>query len=501
MSKLVQNRFMKRLTAAILLSGAYLMISGFGNQADPVIANIIDEGKNRSQVMDILKEMTSKHGPRLTSSTNLDRANRWAVEMFKKFGCTNVHLEQWGEFPVGFDRGRNSFGRMLTPERIDFQFTSPSWTPGTDGSIRGVARRVPATSVEINVNKARFKNAWIIYPTSQPPRAPQNPENASPELKNQLEIEAALDAAGIAGRITASRNDLVITSGNWRIDWDNLPKGRRVMVRKSDMDKIVEAVDKGSEPILEFNLDQKFVKGPRPQYNVIAEIRGTEKPDEVVIVSGHFDSWDGPGSTGTCDNGTGSSTAMEAARILCKVGAKPKRTIRFILWTGEEQGLFGSAGYVALHMAEMDKISAVFVDDGGTNYQGGYAGIESQRSILEAAFAPVVAAFPDMPQTFTASARMPRGGGSDHASFNAVGVPGFFTKETGRSDYNFVHHTQHDSFDKAIPEYLVQSATNHAVVAYTIANLPTLLPRDEKPANMPDYSRIPGLDKLLKKSN
>lgn len=498
---------MKRF-AILSMGAAFYAIAGAQGELDTV-SRIIDEGKNRSQVMSILTELSTKHGPRLTSSTRLDRANRWAMDQFKKYGCVNVHLEQWGEFPVGFDRGTKSFGRMTAPESMDFEFTSPSWTEGTNGPRKALAIKKPATLAELNANLAAFRGKWVVYATGQPARVgggggrpPQGGAAGAPppspeQVSDAEAMEKALDAAGIAGRVWGSRNELVITSGNWRIDWNDLPKGARAMVRKSDLDKIVAQLDGGKAVQLEFNLDQKFVRGPRPQYNVVAEIVGTEKPDEVVIVSGHFDTWDGPGSLGVCDNGTGSSVAIEAARILNKVKAKPKRTIRFILWTGEEQGLFGSAGYVALHMNEMDKISAVLVDDGGTNYQGGYVGIESQKAIMEAAFGPSVAAFPEMPQTFRVAERMPRGGGSDHASFNAVGVPGFFTNETGRADYNFVHHTQHDHMKYAIPEYLVQSATNHAVVAYNLACAPGLLPRGEKPATMPDSSRIPGLAKLL----
>ncbi len=469
------------------------------SQGNPeTIAKIIDEGKNRSQVMKSLTELTSKFGPRLTSSSNLENASKWMMDQFKKAGCVNVHLEQWGEFPVGFDRGKNSFGRMTSPERIDFEFTSPSWTEGTKGALKGKAIKAPTTVEEFNASKEKLKNAWLVYATGNPPQPPRNSNSEiSAELKARLDLEKQMDDAGIAGRVTASRNELVITSGNWRIEPNNLPKSRRVTVRKSDMDKIVANMDAGKPVELEFRLDQKFIPKARPQYNIVAEIKGTEKPDEVVIVSGHFDSWDGPGSTGTCDNATGSCTALEAARILNKVGAKPKRTIRFVLWTGEEQGLYGSRGYVALHMNEMDKISAVLVDDGGTNYHGGFVGIEAQKPIFEAAYAPVVAAFPTLPMEFRVSPQMPRGGGSDHASFNAVGVPGFFTIETGRSDYNFVHHTQHDHIKYAIPEYLVQSSVNHAVVSYNLACLDSLLPRGPKPTTMPDYSSVPGLDKLL----
>ena len=124
-------------------------------------------------------------------------------------------------------------------------------------------------------------------------------------------------------------------------------------------------------------------------------------------------------------------------------------------------------------------VDQVLVDDGGTNYQGGYVGLESQRPFFEAAFAPVVAAFPDMPQKYTGGDRQQRPVGSDQDSFNQVGVPGFFTVETGRSNYGFVHHTQNDRFDQAIPEYLVQSSTNHAAVSFYLASLPGLLPRQQ----------------------
>jgi hypothetical protein len=292
----------------------------------------------------------------------------------------------------------------------------------------------------------------------------------------------ALEKAGALGLITGSRGELVVTSGTYTgKTFDNHPGLPNILVRKSDYDRLTRNIDFGRNPVVEIGADNRWYKGPRPVYDVVGEIRGTEKPDEVVIVSGHLDSWNGPGSQGALDNGVGTCTAMEAARILSRVHAKPKRTIRFILWTGEEQGLFGSTWYVQAHAAELPKISAVLVDDGGTNYQGGYQGIASQKALMEAAFAPTVKAFPQFPEKFVTVSRMPRGGGSDHVPFNAKGVPGFFTIETGRSDYGFVHHTQHDRLEFAIPEYLVQSGTNHAVVAYNLACAPGIVPRDALP--------------------
>lgn len=478
-------------------------------QTDPAtVSKIIDEGKNHSHAMEILTGLTNI-GSRLTSSTRLDKAERWAMGQFKKFGCQNVHLEAWGSFPVGFDRGTHGFARMNSPEHIDFEYTSPSWSEGTNGPLKGLAIKAPKTMDEFNSMKDRLKGAWIVYDAppafgrrGRPGGAPPPPP--TPEQQAAEDLNKAIGDAGIAGKVYPSRNDLCVTSGNFRDKtFEQHPMDRTVTVRKSDMDKVQADLAAGKPVELEFNLDQKFRKGPITNYNVIAEIPGTEHPDEVVIVSGHLDSWDGPGSQGALDNGTGSTTTLEAARILCTAKAKPKRTIRFILWTGEEEGLMGSRGYVIEHMSEMDKISAILVDDGGTDYQGGYDGAASMQQMMTEAYAPVVAAFPDMPETYSTRERSETRIGSDQDSFNAIGVPGFFTKESfnqqyGQSDYTFIHHTQHDQIKYAIPAYLVQSGTNHAAVSYYLACATTLLPRFPKPDFTPSVDAVPGLAEILK---
>lgn len=444
------------------------------SQGDPETnKRIVNIGVNNNQTMAILKDVTHNIGSRLTSSTNLDKAVAWSMSKFKSFGCTNVHTEQWGEWAVGFQRGAKQSAKMISPWKSDMVFTSPSWSPGTNGPLRGPAVLAPTTMEEFEQVKGKLKGAWVVSTGSGGGRG-----------ATASDLDTAINNAGIAGRVYGSRNELVITSGNYRIEWDKLPTLRRVTVRKSDFDSIMLAINTNRPCELEFEMQQSFIKGPRKLANVVAEIKGTEKPDEVVIVSGHLDSWDGPGSQGALDNGTGISVAIECARILCKAGAKPKRTIRFILWTGEEQGLFGSTAYVQQHKDELSKISAVFVDDGGTNYQGGVSCTAEMEPVLRAARAPLEGYFKDMPFEYKIVNRIPRGGGSDHAPFNAQGVPGFFWFETGRSDYNFVHHTQHDSYDKAIPEYLVQSSTNSAVMSYNLACAATLLPR-EKPVEVP----------------
>src|SRR5712692_868459 len=224
---------------------------------------------------------------------------------------------------------------------------------------------------------------------------------------------------------------------------------------------------------VELEMTNSFSDKPVEAYNTVAELRGSEKPDEVVILGAHLDSWDlGEGST---DNGTGSMVVLEAARALTKLGLKPKRTIRFVLFSGEEEGLVGSAKYAEAHKDELEKISGVLVHDAGTgrvlalglhdNYQ--------DREIVDQVLAPLKELKllePTMRRTF----------GTDHASFNEVGVPGFYVIQD-TAEYSQTHHSQSDTFDKVWKDDLNQGAQVLAAWAYNTAQLPAMLPRRPLP--------------------
>lgn len=465
---------MKRLA---LVAFAVAASNAFAGSLEAEIGRIIDIGKNRSQAYSILKTMTGKFGPRLTGSPASLQASEWAVEQFKRFGCTNVHLEQWGEMPVGFQRGKRQSAKMVVPTEKDMVFTTPSWSMGTNGPLRGRVVREPRTMEEFETVKDQLKGAWVLMNG----RAGMRANTIQPESE-QAKIAASIDAAGIHGKVFGTNDERVHTFGRFTdLDWNNLPKERRVIIRKSDYMSAFALLTIGQKVEFEFDIENKWYKGPIKLYNVIADIKGTEKPDEMIIICGHLDSWDGPGSVGANDNGTGTSVAIEAARILTAAKVKPKRTIRFILWTGEEQGLLGSRAYVEKYKADMKKVSAVLNDDGGTNYQGGYRCLPAHKPILDAAIAPVQAAFPDLPMSNDEVASFPAGGSSDHAPFVWAGVPGFFTKESGRADYGFVWHTQNDRPEHSIAEYMAQSATNHAAVSYYLAQHPELLAHFDPP--------------------
>ncbi len=377
-----------------------------------------------------------------------------------------------GTLAFGEGSARDLENVAIDGETLTFEYESPRGRSRyelkpADGSLVGTSTRVddPESSFEITLDR--------------PAPEPEGPSM----LERVMEYNPA-------GYISSSKDERVWTSsvGGWReLSADAVAKDLEIIVSESDYDYINSKVVDGADLELEFDMQNTLTEGPIPVYNTVAEIRGTEWPDEVVIVSAHLDSWNGPGSQGATDNGTGSSVTLEAARILATVGAEPKRTIRFILWTGEEQGLLGSRSYVErLSDEEKGKIVCCLVDDGGTNYQGGIHGIAAQRDYLAAATAPINGRIWDsidgkyLNVNVQVGESMPQGGGSDHASFNAIGIPGYFWDEVGRAEYGYGWHTQHDKLELAIPNYLRQSATNTAIVAYNLACAPDMLPREVK---------------------
>jgi len=496
---------MNRIVGCSLLASSIVSSTALA-QGDPaVVAKIIDEGKNHSQVWKHLEHLAHEIGPRLTGSSGLIEANAWTRDQFAAFGLSNAHLFKWGEVPVAFDRGISKC-RMIKPVEQDFEFTTRSWSAGTNGPVSGPVVKQPTSLEELEAMKDKLKGAWVVG-KSRPRNNRRGvvAEGAAPDVEDQ--ITKAMYEAGILGRLMSARGDLVVTGGerNWReMDFKKLPTEVNITIRRADYDALNSRIADGEEVTVEADLQHHFVEGPFPLYNTVAEIKGTQWPEQVIIVSGHLDSWDGPGSQGAQDNGTGSAVTLETARILMAAGVKPKRTIRFCLWTGEEQGLLGSAAYLkSLTDQEKANISAVFVDDGGTNYQGGLVMVKEMEPMLRAATAAVTAAFPDMPVEMRVEERMPRGGGSDHSTFNRAGIPGFFWDESGSGgregkDYNFVHHTQHDTTRYAVPEYLVQSATCSAVTVYNLAMADTILPRyvappePEIPADDPNFTPTEG---------
>jgi len=436
----------------------------------PEIQAIIEAGRNNSQVQDHLDVICNRIGPRLTSSEGLTAGCLWAKEKFESMGLSNVQMEQWGEFPVGFERGFSA-GQMTAPKEMDLKFGTNSWTAGTQGRSRGPAVMAPSSLEELDSMKDQLAGAWVLSGPS-----PRRRGMTAEQRQELLDLRKGILDCKPLGLVRSTSGELILTGGNYQITWEELPTVPEINLVKSQFTEIAQLIADGQEVMVMFDIRNFFRKGPIGLYNVYADIPGTEFPDEYVVVGGHIDSWDG--ATGATDNAAGSATTIEAARILMAAGIKPKRTIRFMLWSGEEQGLLGSRAYVKAHPEVVDKVSAVFVHDGGTNYVAGIGVPNDMRDDIEQVFAPAVRLDERAPFEISEITTISAGGASDHSSFISGGAPGFFWKQRGRAVYRDTHHTQYDTFETIVPEYQQHSAIVIAIGAYGVANLDRMLPRE-----------------------
>jgi Zn-dependent M28 family amino/carboxypeptidase len=279
-----------------------------------------------------------------------------------------------------------------------------------------------------------------------------------------------LKAAGALGTLVdgAKEHGLMTMSGSP----NRVAPLPNLVIAHEDYAMLERQLVAGANPRLEGRVENTIGRVPVQQCNTVAELRGSDRPGQVVILGAHLDSWDlGQGVT---DNGTGSMVVLEAARVLAQSGLKPKRTIRFILFSGEEQGLLGSRAYAAAHAAQADSIQAVLVLDNGTGAIRGQAlqGRDELEGLWHQLLAPVASLGADTVRSASKS-------GTDHLSFLPYGVPGFNFDQLPRG-YNHTHHSQTDTYDKAIPGDLKQASAVMAVTAWELANLPELLPRGPK---------------------
>jgi carboxypeptidase Q len=449
--------------------------------SDSVVDAIYTIDDTDLQVMSVLDELSNGIGARLTSSKNLTEACHWAQDKFASFGLSNSRLEEWGSFPVGFDR-RLSVGAMTSPHKLELSFNTNAWTPGTVGKVTGPAIVAPQTEEELASLAGKLNNAWILSSTNK--YAPRFSNLEGDSFRDRF--GAMCLAEGYAGVIKpCSKSGLLLTRGRYKIDPNDLPNEVNITLLREQFADIFQLAKEGADVQLEFDIEQTFTAGPIPLYNVLAEIPGTDLANEIVIVGGHIDSWDG--ARGAQDNGTGTSTTLEAARILKKtideLGLQPRRTIRFMLWSGEEQGLLGSRAYIEQHPAENEVISAVLVHDGGTNTCSGIQATPELSPLFEEVFGPVIEHTAnnedeDLRFRLVPVKRLPRGVGSDHDSYLKVGVPGFFWEQNGNASYTYIHHTQHDTIDEVVPEYQLASVRVIASGAWRIANMNQALPRE-----------------------
>jgi hypothetical protein len=439
--------------------------------------SIRTEGIDNSQAMRLLDDLTSKVGHRLTGSDNFTKACDWALAEFSAMGLQNVHKEKWGEWRLIWNRGTWK-GRIVAPITLELYVAAEAWTASTNGMKKGRVVRAPKDSDGFEALAKTFAGAWVYAPAAL----------VTSRSAERRALREQIMAAGAHGFLYMTKGDAkfptrvrVFGDHNQAMGkLEDVPTTPQVAVQSDHAQQLEALLDEGKEVVVEIQVDSEFKPGPIELNNVVAEIPGTEKPDEVVIVCGHLDSWHQ--AQGCTDNGTGTTSTMEAARILAKVGVKPTRTIRFILWGGEEEGLLGSVAYVKQHRAEMDKISCAFNHDTGTNWAQSMSVSASMLAPMQRVFAPVMQLKSPEPDFTGPVFNLKKvevisgGGGSDHASFIAARVPGLEWGLRGRSDYfQYTWHSQWDRFDVAIPEYQRHTSTVIALAALGVANLPELL--------------------------
>ena len=416
-----------------------------------------------------LQELVDTIGPRLTGSERLRQAQRWAAAKLTQAGAANVHEEPW-EFGLAWTRGEER-ARLLTHNQMPLMIAQQAFTPGFDRPVQGEVMEPADFRLEtLQGLKGQLKGK-ILLRSMGPRPAPGAPRPVGmPNAQTQEALNRFLKDEGVLAVLTMSNKQygLLTTNGRTFKDPSKAPVPGATLTQEGF--KQLQRLLARKEPVrLELVLGGKLSKTPVNAYNVIGEIRGSDKPEEVVILGAHLDSWDL--STGANDNGTGSCASIEALRAILASGAKPKRTIRVVLFSGEEQGLLGSKAYADAHKAELDQVQAVLVDDMGTGRIRGWA--LQGREDLKAAMAGVIAPMNDFGLRELSLLRM---GSTDHASFLPFGVPAFSAQQDAEDYHSHTHHSHVDSFERVQPEALLQGTQALAVTAWELANLDQRLP-------------------------
>jgi carboxypeptidase Q len=477
------------------------------------IYRIKEEGLQRSKVMEIVSYLTDVYGPRLTGSPDTAEAAGWTENTMKSWGLSNVHLEKW-PFGRGW-RNERFAATALTPRAYPLIAYPKAWTPGTNGPVTGDAvialinedkdfetfrgqlrgkfvLSVPMRDVPAHFEPAgrRFTEAELADLSKQPPAAGRGGRgnNQAVQEFNRRKTQFWIDQ-GVAAVLDFSRGDdgtVFVQSGGSR-DPKDPPAPPQVTLAIEHYGRIMRTLEQKVPVTLQMDISNNFYDVDQSSFNIVGEIPGTDKADEVVMLGAHFDSWHT--GTGATDNAAGSAVMLEAMRILKATGVRLRRTVRIGLWTGEEQGLLGSKEYVKAHFGdpatmqlkpEHAKLSGYFnVDNGTGTIRGVYLqGNEAVAPIFQAWMEP----FRNMGMTTLAIRNT---GGTDHQSYDAVGLPGFqFIQD--EVEYNArTHHSNMDTYERIQANDMMRNAVIVATFAMNAANRDEKLPRKPLPKPPP----------------
>ncbi|HYM75223.1 MAG TPA: M20/M25/M40 family metallo-hydrolase [Candidatus Dormibacteraeota bacterium] len=521
---------------------------------------IREEGLGHSHIMEFASGLMDGIGPRLTGSPNLKKANEWTRDQFTAMGCTNAHLEDWGEFGMGW-RQLNTWVRMSSPDTAVFIAQALPWSPSSKGAVSGQAIWIDAKDEkDLETYKGKLAGKIIFFGAM---RDVKPVEKALWERRDDADLKKTVEypvhvgeredffasfikrvefrekagkffsdehAAGIVVPSRDGRNN----GGSGGTIFDDSSGGSGWFTYKREhaeaLPIVVMAIEsygrvyrllKANVPVtVEMDVATEFTGDHEHGFDTIAEIPGTDPKlkDEVVMVGGHLDSW--ASATGATDNGAGTVVAMEVMRILNALKVQPRRTIRVGLWTGEEQGEFGSYGYVKQHFGyvplaetpeqlklpdflrkpsgpvvikpEQAKISGYFNVDNGT---GKIRGIYLQENAaIASVFQQWIAPLGDLG---VSTISMRNTGGTDHEAFDSVGIPGFQFIQDMLDYISRTHHSNQDTYERLQPEDLAQAATVEAIFVYNTAMRDQMLPRKPVPHPETDEQRKAPLKNVM----
>jgi carboxypeptidase Q len=499
------------------------------------ISRIRYEGFHNSKVMEYASGLMDSIGERLTGSPNMKRANEWTRDQLTAAGLSNAHLEPWGPFGRGWANQYVNV-RMTAPDVVPLLVYAKAWTPGTNGVISGKCVRVTIEKKE-DFDKYKGKLAGMIaifgpdaevkpiteapykrytddelaktgdyeIPSERPPfrmAEVARRRQFTKELNQFLADEKVLAVIDHSRGSSGGGTVFVQAGGSFKPgETTTVPQ---LTMASEHWTRIARLLQQKKDVTLELNVTNTFYDDDLMQYDTIAEIPGTDKKDEVVMLGGHLDSWHA--GTGATDNGAGTIVMMEAIRILKALDVKPRRTIRIGLWSGEEEGLLGSQGYVEQHFGsrppsddpnmkgmptllrrdagpvtvkpEQAKVSAYFnVDNGTGKIRGVYL---QENEAVAPIFEQWMKPFKDLGMT---TLSMRNTGGTDHLSFDAVGIPGFQFIQDPIEYETRTHHSNMDVYDRLQPDDLKQISVIVASFVYDAAMRDQMLPR--KPIEKP----------------
>jgi hypothetical protein len=504
---------------------------------------IREEGIAHSHVMEYASALADGIGPRLTGSPNLQKANAWTRDQLTAMGCVNAHLEDWGEFGMGWQQ-LNAWVRMTSPDTAVMIAQAAPWSPSTNGAVTG---QVAVVEIKEEKDIAQYHGKlsgkivflgapWDVKPVDKPlsrtldesdlkkleeyPLKPRD-ESFRKDIMKRIELREKTNKLmgdeKVLAVVVPSREmrDNGATGGTFvddggadlqsfayqREHMNTVPVAAMAIENYGRVYRLVKA----RVPVtVEMNIDTKFFGDHEHGFDTIAEIPGTDPKlkDELVMVGGHLDSW--ASATGATDNGAGTVVALEVMRILNTLAVKPRRTIRVALWTGEEQGEFGSYGYVKQHFGyaplstapdqmklpewlrkpagpvvlkpDQQKISGYFnVDNGSGRIRGIYL---QQNAAIASIFQQWIEPLKDLGVT---AITMRNTGGTDHEAFDGVGIPGFQFIQDPLDYGSRTHHTNMDTYERLQAEDLAQAATVEAIFVYNAAMRDQMLPRKPLP--------------------